>query len=209
MNKLLLEDRLKRPCKLKLMVIDDFYENPYDVRDFALQQSYFENIYHPGFRTNALFFSQEHIDKFQSYLQFIGCKEVISDSSYNGHFQYNTAEQKSWIHYDTNSKNTSNVEGWAGIVYLTPNAPLSSGTGFFKFIDGNLCRNDDILLKNEKELSSNCKDIHKFEIVTRIGNIFNRLILFKSDQYHISMDYFGSDIKNSRLIQLFFFNVIY
>jgi hypothetical protein len=41
-----------------------------------------------------------------------------------GAFQLCTASDRTWIHSDCHNM-------WAGVCYLTPNAPLSSGTAFY------------------------------------------------------------------------------
>ena len=43
-------------------------------------------------------------------------------------------------------------------------------------------------------------------MVDRIGNVFNRLIMYRADNYHVSLDYFGKDMYDGRLFQVFFFN---
>ena len=50
------------------------------------------------------------------------------------------------------------------------------------------------------------KDITKWEQVDRFGNLFNRLVMYRADNFHISLDYFGKDINDGRLFQVFFFN---
>jgi hypothetical protein len=50
------------------------------------------------------------------------------------------------------------------------------------------------------------QDYTKWEMVDRVGNIFNRLIMYRADNYHVSLDYFGKDINDGRLFQVFFFN---
>ena len=35
------------------------------------------------------------------------------------------------------------------------------------------------------------RDYTKWELVDRLGNKFNRLVMYRSDNYHVSMDYFG------------------
>ena len=52
-------------------------------------------------------------------------KVVWWGDNYTGAYQYTTQHDRSWIHADQ----TTN---WAGVCYLTPNAPHSSGTGLFK-----------------------------------------------------------------------------
>ena len=50
-------------------------------------------------------------------------------------------------------------------------------------------------------------DKSNWELVDKIGNIYNRLVIFKSHNIHAVSDYFGEDINNSRLFQLFFFDI--
>lgn len=50
------------------------------------------------------------------------------------------------------------------------------------------------------------KDITKWDMVDRFGNLFNRLILYRADNFHVSLDYFGKDLNDGRLFQVFFFN---
>lgn len=198
------KERLKQKFSINLIVIDNFYENPYEIRDFAIKQiGYDTHNYHPGKRTNS-FATEDHKEIFSTILEPL-CGKIIkfdisTHNNSNGTFQYNTANDiKSWIHVDAYNTN------WAGIIYLTPNAPLSGGTGFFKYKDGTINSFDTKLLNNESEIQNNCRDNTKWELVSSVGNLFNRLILFNSTQYHMSLDYFGDNIHNGRLIQLFFF----
>ena len=51
---------------------------------------------------------------------------------------------------------------------------------------------------------SNLKiDIKK---LNRLANKYNRLVLYRGDHFHMSMDYFGQDLYDSRLFQTFFFD---
>ena len=62
------------------------------------------------------------------------------------------------------------------------------------------------ILNNKAETDKYSQDLTKWELVDRVGNVFNRLILFNSKRYHMSMDYFGDSKENGRLFQVFFFN---
>ena len=53
------------------------------------------------------------------------------------------------------------------------------------------------------------RDYTKWELVYRLGNKFNRLVMYRSDNYHVSMDYFGQDMYDGRLFQVFFFTTDY
>ena len=51
-------------------------------------------------------------------------------------------------------------------------------------------------------------DKSSWEVVDSAGNLFNRLVIFKSSNVHAVTEYFGETIENSRLFQLFFFNIV-
>ena len=135
---------------------------------------------------------------------FLIPKDNDSNASeiYNGAFQYTTSRDRSWIHID-------GYNNWAGVLYLTPDAPLSSGTSFYQFYDGTMCKSDRDLLKNNKEIDRWSQDLTKWKEIDKVGNVFNRLILFNSNRYHMSRDYFGDTKENSRLFQVFFFSTEY
>ena len=118
---------------------------------------------------------------------------------YNGAFQYTTSRDKSWVHID-------GFNNWAGVLYMTPNAPLSSGTAFYKFHDGTTCEKDQKIMDNKTETDISSQDLTKWNQVDKVGNVFNRLILFDSKRFHMSMDYFGDSKENGRLFQVFFFS---
>jgi hypothetical protein len=161
----------------KIIVIEQFYDNPDDVRKYVLNNlEYTTHIYHPGIRSNHI--EMENVkDKIESYLKpFFGKIDELLMS-----FQVNTCFEKSWIHKD----DYSNL---AGIIYLTPDAPVESGT--------------DIYLSTETNTDD--KEFFRWKKQNHIGNIYNRLVLFRSDEFHMSSKYFGNNIENGRLIQLLF-----
>jgi len=205
------KQRLTQPLTCNVIVIDNFYDNPYEVRNFAISQikDYQYNDCHPGKRSSS-FANEEHITLFNKILEPFAGKitnfniSKNKNTNSNGSFQYNIASDvKSWIHVDNYETN------WAGIIYLTPDAPLTGGTGFFKYKDGTLNATDSELLNNSEHLNSSHYDNTKWEKINTIGNLFNRLVLFRSNQYHMSLEYFGDNIMNGRLIQLFFFTTEY
>ena len=122
-----------------------------------------------------------------------------TDVIYNGAFQYTTSRDRSWVHVD-------GYNNWAGVLYMTPDAPLSSGTAFYRFHDGSMGTIDAEILKNKEETDKYSQDMTKWHLVDQVGNVFNRLVLFNSNRYHMSMDYFGDSKENGRLFQTFFFS---
>jgi hypothetical protein len=61
-------------------------------------------------------------------------------------------------------------------------------------------------MDNKEEIDNFSQDMTKWELIDRVGNVFNRLILFNSKRYHMSLDYFGNSKENGRLFQVFFFS---
>ena len=118
-------------------IIDNFYNNPSEVRNYILTQDFSVRGNFPGQRTIS-YASENLKDIIQKYIEPFGGKIVDfkipkedgSDSSliYNGSFQYTTSRDRSWVHMDE-------FNNWAGILYLTPNAPLTAGTSFYKFYE--------------------------------------------------------------------------
>jgi hypothetical protein len=68
----------------------------------------------------------------------------------------------------------------------------------------------DIKLVDEENkemyLKLDNQDLTKWDMVDRIGNVYNRLIMYRGDLFHVSLDYFGRGLEDGRLFQTFFFN---
>jgi len=186
------------------IIIDNFYNNPYETREYALQQEFGVQGNYPGMRTESEF-NQSVYDVIQNAVYNAGGNITRWDKDqYTGSFQYTTSRDRSWIHADQTTT-------WAGVCYLTPNAPLSSGTGLFRHIPTGLesaPRNEDggynFELLNRINLDS--QDMTKWEMTDRLANKFNRLVLYRGDFFHMSLDYFGQDKYDGRLFQTFFFD---
>ena len=207
-NKLKEAFTVRPPC-CGLIVVDNFYNNAQGTRDYILTQEFSVKGNFPGQRTIS--YANEHLrDIIQTYVAPFGgritdCPMPFSSKTeedekaiYNGSFQYTTSRERSWIHAD-------GWNNWAGVLYLTPDAPLSAGTAFYRFKNGEYSEEDAALLNTEDQTDKCSQDLTKWEQVDRVGNVFNRLILFNSKRFHMSMDYFGDTKENSRLFQVFFF----
>jgi hypothetical protein len=183
--------------KTNMIVIDEFYNNPNDVREFALAQEFDVTGNWPGTRTKT-FINESTKETIQKILQDVSgnVTDWQANDGYTGSFQLTTSMDRSWIHAD--SYNT-----WAGVLYLTPDAPLSGGTGIFRY------KKTGSMMEDGTDLSGVTQDMTKWELVDRVGNVYNRLVLYRGNNYHMSLDYFGKDKEDGRLFQLFFITTEY
>lgn len=180
--------------RTNVIITDDFYTNPNEVRKYALSLPFDQTGNYPGARTKACL-NQSTKTVIQHILQpFAGNVLDWNDrDGLTGSFQITTEFDKSWVH-------TDHYNTWAGVCYLTPDAPLSGGTGLFRY------KYNKSMYRDNLDHTGETQDMDKWDLVDRVGNLFNRLILYRSDIFHMSLDYFGTTPSNGRLFQLFFLN---
>lgn len=163
-----------------LMIIDNFFENPFEVREYALNQEFNLPGYNiPGIRSNNLnnFYETQIQLLLKPFFKIIKLKKTF--------FHIMRSFDKQFIHVDTqNIKSNNNC--LSGIIFLYPNANINSGTSFYY-----------------KKYNTN-KKIEIYDKIMDIGNIFNRLILFDCSIYHVPVNCFGDLNDNSRLTLNFF-----
>ena len=186
-----------------LIIIDNFYSNVDEVREFALQQDFNVDGNYPGHRTKA-FLNQAMIDYISRALGAEADMDVNDKDSYCGAYQYTTARDRTWIHADGWNE-------WAGVCYLTPNAPHTGGTGLFRHKPTGEHKMPRLANGDRNEqlygiINDDAQDYTKWELTDVIANKYNRLVLYKGDYFHASLDYFGKDKYDGRLFQTFFFN---
>lgn len=181
--------------KINTIIIDDFYGNPDTVRDFALSQKFEVSGNYPGLRTKP-FLTEDTKNTIGDIIRYAGgdITHWFEDSGYTGAFQICTAQDRTWIHADQ-------FNTWAGVCYLTPDAPLSSGTALYRHKATGKCNRED------KDYEG--YDYTKWEMTDYIANKYNRLVLYRGNLFHASLDYFGSTLHTGRLFQTFFFNTQY
>jgi hypothetical protein len=172
------------------------------VREFALKQEFKVRGNYPGQRTES-FLSDPIKKRLQEILYPYAGNITDWGGEYTGSFQYTVAADRSWIHSDSTTD-------WAALCYLTPDAPLSAGTGIFKHKETGWMnydyKNPDPKYHEGQPAGPDYQDMTKWEMVDRFGNVFNRIVMYRADNYHMSLDYFGSNKENGRLFQVFFFN---
>ena len=180
----------------RIFVMDNFYENPYDVREQALQMQFIDDLdWYKGRRTKEQIIYPNTKETFE---KIIGQKITNWSEEYGmcGVFQSCNAEDALVYHYDE--------QQFAGMIYLTPGAPYQCGTSLWAHKDTKIRHtNDD---KSDIVFDGGFYDKTKFELVDVVGNVFNRLVIFNGKCIHSASEYFGQTIEDSRLFHMFFFD---
>jgi len=180
-----------------VIIVDNFYKNPDEVRALALSMPFEVKGNYPSVRTKPYVFpgTKERIE------QIVNRKITYwptADTGYNGSFQYCTEKHKSWIHRDSLS--------YSCVVFLTKNPPPDAGTKLMIHKETNISYTykDPVL---EERLNKDSHNESAWINIDRVGNLYNRAVFFKGLQSHISDRYFGDCLENGRLFQTFFFSV--
>jgi hypothetical protein len=199
-------------------IIENFYENPDAIREFALAQKYtfcherqnLQYVY-PGSRTKDLFDLDKSLhEKICSKLVsiFHNTEHDTMRWAISTNFQSVTEEFKDGvIHTDHNTI-------FAAVLYLSPDAPLNSGTSLFKpnksFDEAKykqaLADNDTRFRAGKIAMDTSYHSM--FDEVVRVNNRYNTLILYEGQHHHAANQFFGDTLENSRLSQVFFINKI-
>ena len=160
-----------------VIVVDNFLDDPDRIRNIALSFDY-SNVQNnvPGVRSSSRA-GGEYEDKVTEKFREIFNSDIEwcwEQDSFC--FQLCTEGTESWIHQDP-------VAEWAAVLYLTPNAPLDSGTGIYE------SPNSDMNVA--------------------VGNMYNRLVAYRGKMmYHRSIvPGFGDSLETGRLTQVLFFDV--
>lgn len=179
----------------RLFVVDNFYSNPGEVRDYALTQvEYDQDIrWYKGLRSKTVYRPEGIKEEFE---HIIGQKIIDFESGYNGVFQLMMSSDPQVYHYDT--------QRWAAMIYLTPNAPLESGTRLHKS-KRNFTRHRDNP-GSDHAFEGDFYDSTKFDITDQAANIYNRLVIMDAGCFHSAGPYFGNTMESGRLTHLFFFD---
>ena len=187
-------------------IVDNFYEDPDSVRDFAFKQKYFPGEGAVGHRTRKQFFFEGIKESFE---EIMGKK--IKENGVHGWYYPGINARFQWCPAGTNRVYHCDEQRYAALIYLTPNAPPESGTTFFKHKETGRRHNLDINWaagEGSKVFPGDTfLDKTRYEQVDTVGNVYNRLVIFDGGLIHSATDYFGSSIENSRLHHMFFFNL--
>ncbi len=198
-----------------IIVVDDFYEKPELIRDYALTKAQYLSkrqleANFPGTESVHSFTTGAVIKKIETA---IGQSIVVDPTRFSfGVFAktYETEQFKKAVHVDTSE--------WTGIIYLNLPHECNGGTSFYEH---RATRLNAIPPQNQLQrmgysdsedfkknlLQPNSRNDDLWKVSVKVGMKFNRLVLFKaSELFHAADNYFGSVEIGCRLTQLFFFS---
>jgi hypothetical protein len=178
-----------------IVVVDDFVPNPDALREFALRQDFVDSGSSYGKRTPAPFLQFFEQSVFERLLG----RKIIRwhEHDMNGRFQICTAETPIVYHTDAQTH--------AGTLYLTPDAPPEAGLSLWRS-KCNGSRRGAASDEDNAIMFGGFMDRTKWELVDRIGNVYNRLVLWDGSLIHSASNYFGTNKENCRLFAMFFFD---
>jgi hypothetical protein len=203
-------------------VVDNFFSEPDIIRkwvnDLPMQKT-LEGQW-PGYRSPALHTIDSHFSNtlilkaLSTYfnLRYENFTWEDSNVSFSVIEPYDTnkdsSKNKGWVHIDTNSD-------VAGVIYLTPNADLNSGTSlyqpkpefekdisFFKQYEEKKAFYGDGKISDKDYITAIENFNNKFTETVNVKNVYNRMIIYDSRIFHKANNFITGD--TNRLTLVFF-----
>ena len=199
-----------------IRVVDNFYRDPDAVRKRALEMTYTEPEGLVGWRTRCYqprgiqkrieeMFSVRIAEWEDDLDEIRGCNGVFFTSYAKG-----DRGETVGIHYDDPLR-------WVMfLIYLTPGAPYDAGTSLWQHKATGLCMPpspsdakrlgttvDKLLAILERDSRTRSRWVE----IDRVGNVFNRAVMFPGGFYHSASRHFGSGFHDGRIYQSFHFPV--
>lgn len=195
-----------------IIIVDDFYSNPEEVREIALSQEYpdpGDDYTYPGRNSKGQYYNDEVHQKFENIV-----RQPLNPADQNGYFRISleTDTHKQDVHVDP-------CWEWGGVIYLSDPKDCvdEGGTSFWKHNTLHM----ENCPKNDEEARTygfSCykeawwttvygdgQDRSKWTRYFLCPMKYNRLVLFRTHLWHSHNFNFGTTLENGRLVQLFFF----
>jgi hypothetical protein len=194
-----------------LIIVDDFLDKPYELRNAALQLTYPEQDgAFPG--RNSL--ERINIDGLVEQASRIVGEPLGLLSPLQSHAKCRitlTADQgRAKVHVDRSH--------WSGILYLSLPEDCRGGTEFFRHrrtgTDHRPIHHEELAAMGYTSLDEVHREIiekestddSKWELTMQVPMRFNRLVLLRPWLWHTAGPAFGDRIENGRLVYLMFFD---
>ena len=193
-----------------LIIVDDFFNDPQDVRDQALSDDYPEVEAHltfPG-RNSSTAFLPTGLDQMMSKLAaeaLIGCRRPEVS---HGKFRITQQGDPSryLVHVDPS------YLSWVGVIYLSLPEHCRGGTAFYRHRALNSDRTPPQAVLQQRGFSSiaallqqDGQEPDRWDHIMTVPMRFNRLVFYRPWMWHSAADAFGRSKTDARLVYLLFF----
>lgn len=209
-----------------IVIQDDFYSNPDEVRKRALERFFFpgvkgKKIMFAGNRTLGSFSEENRIYCKNKIAKLIN-RDIITFPMHNSNAAFTLGKEKNsfnekgyvnWVHHDRgNHENIRHKEFkgtmFAAVCYLTPDSPDGYGTGLFQSrISGKIHADNNYEHKGNQAFTGQWTNKNDdWRLHTYSEHLYNRIIIYPATYWHAPFNAgFGHDKYSGRLIQVFFF----
>jgi len=205
--------------KTPITILDNFFDNPDKIRDYALSLEYEKNPlgHWPGERSKQLHkINQPLFDEIcrRVMSMYFDLDQLTSEIRWEADLTFQKIDKSytsGWVHTDGNTVITA-------IVYLNKNPKINSGTSIYKL-------KDDVLIPKTTEFTKYKHDSYKGVIdindntvknkrlennnqyveVVKVHNEYNRILAFYGGLEHSAQDFFGNEDEEPRLTLIMFF----
>ena len=195
---------------LFLLKIDNYYDNPYSIRNYALSCDFEEpftgtwNGFHSKQRhpdTKDIFFDiakripangKPNWDEIESSFQFWGRPSA-------GIFALLLEGQSDTVHFHRRTGT------WAGVCYLSQpqNCEGRRGVTFYRHKETGITSCKDATTEQINIFRRDAKNQDCWEEIRCVDMVFNRMVIFDGRYFHAASDGFGKVASEGRLAQLF------
>jgi hypothetical protein len=193
---------------IPVTIVDDFFDDPDSIRAMALNLTFKKGYNAPGARAICPSDISDIVCK-KIFAMLIDMNKHIVEGKADLYFQLTTEElEEGWVHSDVGKTY------FAGVVYLTPNAPLSGGTSIYKAksdsfdmsplqqIKQRVYMGESTDLEEFKKARKQNNDL--FYKTVEVSNIYNRLVMYPVNEFHSENKLFGTTKDDARLTLVFF-----
>lgn len=182
---------------LSFLVADEFLVDPEGARADALRREFSESPWYKGLRTSPADWSEEIDRKLRALLGAPGGLEYHGSSWC---YHATLAGVPEVYHADTG------LGEWGAVLYLTPGAPVESGTSLWRHRRTGRTTGDPGAYSDRP--GPWCYlDRTEWDETDFAGNVWNRMVIFRADRVHAMRRPFGWSPATGRLTQLFFVSV--
>jgi hypothetical protein len=196
-----------------VVVVDDFFDDPDQIRAIALAQEYARD---PHFYKGLRSYQRPLWPWLREEFSRLLGRDVTgwSDHVANGVFQQTSHDDPLVWHNDP--------QQYAAAIYLTPDAPPGSGTSFWRDRSHGCRRSPDHPLELARlggpdavaaafaaiYHEDNMVRPGNWELIESVAGLYNRLVIWDARLFHSATSYegFTDGPGSTRLVQLFFFD---